>query len=398
MKKLGLKNLIRKSSAGIVATILVFTITIGAIMTVSNLTLAADSLPGISSIRSKLENDGVYTILEIVPDLKLAQFGYLVGGEEPLDVDTLYDDATKEWISWQEYLTKNVETMSEEQRIDYLEDVLVKYNGDYISVGSEPRNKPMWYEQYTEQGVTADNATGVLYGGNTPVYGWLIFKDTSDTEIGWNAKFTKIEGKTYTELLDETTPYYVVDAVQSNAEVVVTDEVLNGYPEYTYTYKKDVSGKYFIPSVTIGELKADIAVGGLVDDGEADDDLSNYYVVRFKRLAIGDFTETTGPAVYMASDIVYLDEKAPYKIPEQTEKGHSLIKPAKTVYYQGGLFSNEMFKQHTMDIDAADVSKYNVNVKTVTPGELKALSREDLSTYLSTIDFIYINLRKYTNF
>lgn len=390
MKKNAFRKLIGKKSTGIIITILTFVIIFGSIFAVPNLTMASDSLPGIVDIRNDMTDPGTYRVLEIVPDLEVAQFGYLVGGEEPLDVATLYDSTTKDWLTWQEYLTKYTETMDETDRIYYL-NTLVANNADYINIGAPSADKPMWYKAYTETGVTPETAENVLYGGNTPVHGWLISDDLRG--IGWNAKFSRIDGKTYTELIAETTPYYIVDTVKADAEVALTEADMTDatYPDHYYTYKKDVSGMYYVPSITFGELKADFEDGGLVDVDEEADELANYFILKFKMLTEADFTATSGPIVYMATDFAYLDTGAPYTIPEQTDKGHNLVKPSDNIYYQGGLYSNEMFKQYSLDIDAADVANYNVDVQTVTAGELNAMSREDLIAYLGTIDFIYLN-------
>ncbi len=390
MKNNVFKKLIGKKSTGIVVTILAFVIVFGAIFTVSNLTLASDSLPGIVNIRNDMASDA-YKVLEIVPDLDVAEFGFLVGGEEPLDETTLYDQTSGEWLTWQEYFAKNSETMDETARRNYLNG-LVAANTDYINVGAST-DTPMWYETYTEFGVTPETADGVIYGGNEPVYGWLISDDLR-TE-GWNAKFNRIAGKTYNELMAETTPYYIVDTILGEAaeKALTDDDITNStYPDHYYTYRKDVSGLFYVPSVTFGELKADVLDGGLVDSGDADDDeIGKYFILKFKILTESDYTAVSGPSVYAAADFAYLDTGAPYKIPEQTSKGHSLTKPANNIYYQGGLFSNEMFKRYTLDIDDAEVANYNVDVQTVTAGTLNAMSSEDLTAYLATVDFIYLN-------
>ncbi len=388
MKNSRFKKLIGKKSTGIIITILTFVIVFGAIFAVSNLSLAADSLPGIVDIRNDMANtDDAYRILEIVPNIDAAEFGFLVAGEEPLDAATLYDTTKLDWITWQEYLTKNTENMSTDDRMNYL-NTLVANNADYISIGAPSADKPMWYQTYTEAGVTPETpGVQVLYGGNTPVYGWLVSDDSKGT--GWNAKFSELSfDDTYDNLVASTTPYYIVDASKADAEVVLDEDTLknNVYPDHYYTYKKDANGKIFLPVETIGQLK---------EKCEADNAwysmLSDYYVVKFKVLTTDDYTSIAGPVVYEASEFTYLDTEAPYIIPEQTDKGHNLTKPSDNVYYTGGLYSNEMFKQHTLDLDAAELANYKVNVLTVTAGELNAMNREQLIEYLGTIDFIYIN-------
>lgn len=388
MKNSRFKKLIGKKSTGIIITILTFVIVFGAVFAVSNLSLAADSLPGIVDIRNDMANsDDAYKILEIVPDLSTAEFGFLVGGEEPLDVATLYDTTTKDWITWQEYLTKNTENMTTDDRMNYL-NTLVANNADYISIGTASPDKPMWYQTYSEMGVTPDTAgVQVLYGGNTPVHGWLVSDDSRGT--GWNAKFSLLSfSESYDNLVASATPYYVVDASKTDAEVALDEDTLrnNIYPDHYYTYTKDTSGKVFAVAETIGELKAKCE-----EDSAWYSHLSDYYIVKFKLLTAADHTGTAGPVVYEASDFTYLDTDAPYVIPEQPDKGHNLVKPSDNVYYTGGLYSNEMFKQYTLDLDAAEVTNYKVNVQTVTAGELNVMSRDDLITYLGTVDFIYLN-------
>lgn len=388
MKNSKFMKIIGKKSTGIIITILTLVITFGAIFTISNLTLAQDSLPGIEEIRNGIKGtDGAYTVLEIVPDLEVSEFGYLVGGQEPLDVSTLYDSNTKDWITWQEYLTKNTENMTTADRTSYL-NKLVAENSDYISIGAPAADKPMWYQTYIEAGVTAETpGAQVFYGGNTPVYGWLISDDLRGN--GWNAKFTRLSfSETYDNLVASKTPYYVLDASKADAQVTITeDDIKNDkYPSHYYTYKRDVSDKYFEPAVTIGELKAMCEA-----DSSWYSKLSEYYVLKLKVLESTDYTANAGPVVYEASDFVYLDMDAPYVIPTQTGKGHNLVKPSNNIYYTGGLYNNELFKQHTLDIDNAELADYNVEVLTVTAGEINVMSREELSALLDTTNLIYLN-------
>ena len=395
MKKNVFKKLIGKKSTGILVTILAFVIFFGAIFSVSNVMLAKDTLPGIGDIRDYMASaNDEYKVLEIVPTLDTAQFGYLVGGEEPLDATTLYDNTTKNWITWKEYLIKNIDTKTPAERESYMAD-LANANAMYLTTTAGDLSKPMWYKPYIEIGVTPETADGMFQGGSVEVHGWLVSDDTK-TE-GWNAKFTRVDGKTYDQWVAEATPYYIVNYNDPGAETPLTNDIINAnpaiYPDHYYTYKKDISGTYFVPSVTFGQLKADIADGGLVDTGDDNTDvIENYYILKFKVFDSGDYTADSGPAaIYAASDFVYLNQDAPYKIPNQSGKGHDLTEPSQNIYYQGGFYSNEMFKKFTLDIDDADVANYKVDVQTVTAGELNAMTAEDLATYLTTVDFIYLN-------
>lgn len=396
MKKNGWKKLIGKTSTGIIVTILAFVIVFGAIFAVSGLTLASDSLAGIVDIRNDI-TEGEYRVLEIVPSRDVAEFGYLVGGEEPLDAATLYDSTNGEWITWQKYLSDNVETMDATGRATYLNNIRASKQA-YISPTEGDLSKPMWYETYVE-GVAPEDADGVLVGGNTPVYGWLVKNDVTSVK-GWNAKFTMVTGKTYEQMMGETTPYYIVDTVDDSAQkaLTISDIENSTYPDYYYTYRKDGSNAFYNPSITFGELKEDVNDPyGLVDPGEEADEIGNYYILKFKVLKSTDYTLNSGPVVYGASDFVYLDAKAPYTIPEDNSKWHKdLTKPSQEIYYKGGLFSNELFKRHTLNVDPGTEADYHVNVQTITAAELNAFSDADLSAYLANVDFIYINAGKNT--
>ena len=129
MEKNVFKKLIGKKSAGIVVAILTFVIVFGAIFSISNLNLAKDTLPGIGDIRDYISGENNdYKVLEIVPTLDTAQFGFLVAGEEPLDAATLYDGTTKNWISWQKYMTDNIDSLTntKDQRVAYMNSLAVK--------------------------------------------------------------------------------------------------------------------------------------------------------------------------------------------------------------------------------------------------------------------------------
>lgn len=390
MVKNKINKIIGKKSTGIITTILSFVIVLGAIFANSNLTIAADSLPGIEGIRNEITDaNAPYRILEIVPNREVAQFGYLIGGQEPLSVADLYDSANKEWMSWQEYLTLHTEDLTPAQRETFMAN-LATANSEYVSMGTPSADKPMWYETYTEAGVDENTAgANVLYGGNTPVYGWLVGNDSMASK-GWNAKFTQSDdGLTLDEYLAEEKPYYMVDTAP-NSVVDITETNLKAgdvYPINWYVYRMDTNGVY-LPSMTVGELYAACeADTGLYTN------VGDYKIVRFKL-----FTETDkalAPWIYEASDFEYLQNNAPYIIETPApgvQKGHNLKKPSHNVYYTGGFHSNEWFKQYVLDIEPAQVSNYNIEVVTMTAGELgDGMTKDELTSFLSTIDFIYIN-------
>lgn len=388
MVKNKISKIIGKKSTGIITTILSFVVVLGAIFANSNLTIAADSLPGIENIRNEITDaNAPYRILEIVPNREVAQLGYLIGGQEPLSVAELYDSANKEWMSWQEYLTLHTEDLTPAQRETFMAN-LATANSEYVSMDAPSSDKPMWYETYTEAGVDENTAgANVLYGGNTPVFGFLA-KNDDMSKPAWNAKFTQSDGLTLDEYLAEEKPYYMVDTIVTITEANLIDE---DYSSKWYVYSEDIENRkpgkppVYMPRMTVGELKSDVGYYDRVNAGE-------FKIITFKLFT--DTDKASEPWIYEASDFVYLQNNAPYitEYDINVNKGHNLKKPSHNVYYTGGFHSNEWFKQYVLDIDADKVSNYNIEVVTMTAGELgDGMTKDELTSFLSTIDFIYIN-------
>ena len=379
----------------------------------SNLTIAADSLPGIVNTRNDITDpNNPYKVLEIVPDTRSAEFGFLIGGEEPLinnaygnvPQDVLYNATTGNWMSVEEYFASNVDTMDANERTAFINQ-LVTDNPNYINVGSASTDKPLWYENYTEEynGAPVDaNTPGaqVIYGGNTAEFGYLKMNDNSAVQIGWNAAFKKITfDATYEEIAARSTPYYMVDTSAESARVLRQEDFMsdveeeNAFPDYYYVYEKiSVANERDTYALygTIEQLReACLENSNLLADVNAEN--GKYFILRFKLFTENDYTANSGPIIYEASEIKYVTYDAPYEIePMQAgTKGHSLVKPANNIYYLGGIHSNEWFKRYTLDIDEDKTSGYYVDVVSVTPSMMNA--QADLKAYIDDFDFIYIN-------
>ncbi len=77
---------------------------------------AADTLLGIEKLRSRyMESGSEFVILEVVPDRKAAEIGYLVGGYEPLLGE--WDEEKQVWKSWRDMLCDLPQT----RRKDFIE-------------------------------------------------------------------------------------------------------------------------------------------------------------------------------------------------------------------------------------------------------------------------------------
>ncbi len=385
MTKSRLRKIATNKITGIIVTVLTFVVVFGAIFTVSNMSMAADSLPGIVNIRNDIANANTpYQILEIVPDddKSSAQFGYLVSGQEPFSAN-LYDATTKSWMSWLDFVENNLETLDEAAR----EVAVNKFYTDnmlYVADSSSPDSKPVWYETYEEVPEGTAGAQ-MITGGEKSVFGWL---ETQTRAKGWNTEFSKVTFiDTYDNFVNSKTPYYIVNnATPLNQTDMEAGDV---YVSTDYIYKVDAAGVYSSEG-TVAELKAALDADPTLYAG-----IGDYYFVEMKQIAVGDYTDTWGPVVYEASldKMVYMDDNAPYKlhIDATNAKGHHLTEPAKKIYYVGGFHSNEWFKKYVLDIDDAETANYHVKVNALTVGEITAMTVEELADYLSDIDFIYLN-------
>ena len=414
MKSNLFKKIIGNKITGIIVTVLSVVVILGAIFSVSNLSIAADSLPGIVNTRNDITDpNNPYKVLEIVPDTRSAEFGFLIGGEEPLinnaygnvPQDVLYNVTTGNWMSVEEYFATNVDTMDASARAAFISQ-LVADNPNYINEGAASTDKPLWYEPYTEEynGAPVDaNTPGaqVIYGGNTAEYGYLKMNDNSAVQVGWNAAFKKITFEaTYEDILAKSTPYYMVDTSAESVRVLRQEDFMseveeeNAFPDYYYVYEKisaETERDTYALYGTVEQLReACLENSNLLVDVNAEN--GKFFILRFKLFTENDYTSTAGPVLYEASEFKYVTYGAPYDVePMQAgTKGHSLVKPSNNIYYLGGIHSNEWFKRYSLDIDADKTGNYYVDVVSVTPAMLNAQG-DNLQAYIDDFDFIYIN-------
>lgn len=379
MAKDRLKRIIRKKSTGVITTLLAFGVTLGAILITSNVALAQDSLPGISNIRDDmLSTDTPYRVLEIVPELKYAEFGFLVDGQEPLQ------DISGNMTKWQEYLSLHTEDLTEAERVNYMES-LATTNADYVGT-SAADGKPLIYTTYQE---VAEGTAGasVIYGNQRDVHGYFAKSTAGDLEK-WNAKFTLVPPADYSydELIaNNVTPYYIVDS----AVALVDETSFSAYPESYYVYQLvNAATNEYSCFGSLKDLK-DVYDAAPVDDKP---DVTDYYIVSFRLITSSDYgagAAIVTPSVYSASDFTYDEVNGPYKVEEtlETEKGHNMIKPSRNIYYTGGFTSDNWMLRYVFDIDEADCGNYSILVDTKTAAEVNSMTSAELDGY----QFIYIN-------
>ncbi len=387
-----LKRIVGNKITGVVVTILTFVIVFGAIFSVSNLSIAEDTLPGIDEIRNNITvGDGsTYTMLEVVPSLDKAELGYLVSGEEPM----YYDATTQQWMDWKVFLAANIENPAYKDQSARETFVNGLFDANYMSVGGMTDDKPMWYQTYQEVTQDTPGAQSIV-GGNQSVTGWL--QSEAVRGVGWNAKFTQlpITNKTLAELEQSKIPYYLVETGGATPVDGTTLEN-GGYCDTDIVYVQDTTNTEttaYIPLLTIAELKAQCDA----DASHALYDTVNttYSLLKFRLFVEADYinlTPTDPPLVlYEAQDITYMESDAPYSLTISGTKGHTLVKPAKVIYYTGGFYSNDWFKKEVLNIDDTEVANYNVQVVEATAAQLSAMTVDELSTFLMDMDFIYLN-------
>lgn len=399
-----LKKMIGKKSTGIIVSILTFGVVFGAIFSVSNVTMAADSLPGIVDIRNDItSSDAPYNILEIVPDKNSAEIGFLIEGQEPLQ------DSTGTTVDWKAYLAEHTEDSDPTVRRNYINS-LISYNSDYVSNGQSD-TMPMWFSTYTEvsEGTTGAN---VIYGGMSQEHGYLIANVAGGNITplgGWNAKFTKgADNITYDDLLAGSKPYYIVEQITplSTKDDFTTEDEFNNYfsslattrgAHYVYTATgSNGFDTIYTYAYSVAELKAlyDANLSDTDTDNDDDIDLSQYCLLQFRLLASGDYGDGAPipyPVVYEIneSDFSYLDSYAPYLVKSTAadQQGHTILKPNNNIYYTGGFVSNNWFKRYVLDIDDASCANYHIEVTVATPDEVNAMSAAELDLF----DFVYVN-------
>lgn len=107
---------------------------------------ANESFNGIGNIVSAHNSDDPYTIMEIVPDLRLAKLGFLVDGEK-----CIYDDSTGSLVTFEQGLAK---CMNKGERSNYVANLQTKLSS--IIQSSLDQLLPIKFETYDEKYVATD--------------------------------------------------------------------------------------------------------------------------------------------------------------------------------------------------------------------------------------------------
>ena len=164
------------------------------------------SFNGIGSIIKSSTEENPFTVVELVPDEKMAKFGYFVEGSEPED--------------WRDNLTK---LRTKNERINYMNGLKNRLSSISASDGTKPLTYTEYKEAYSLDGVPAAD----------------------------EAKYSSFDLATPIEIKKGTViPYKMVDAAGGSFKLEATfkEQAGGDYDEnvVSYEYNQNIDGKYAV--------------------------------------------------------------------------------------------------------------------------------------------------------
>lgn len=344
-----------------------------------------------------------FTVVEIVPYRGMAEIGYLVDGQEPIDEELLSINSASGELS---------------------------FLGDAISVYWRYEEKPLPESGQVDSG---------WYKART-----VEFQNGYFENIGYNkgGKYVRTNGTNYLRVEDGTgTHAAVLNGEMINTYNNIYNTVTNyknvkayfvygrpsGVALYNYTtygpisvtenpnrsgdYDYNVENGRFI--LNKGQGKYDVLFGKvygdrdgyyMLDDYEIVDDNSGDYSFEVRYVARSGGNYILDPS---ASYFTYNEWSANYRFVQNEEalakpsnyyedisgriwvKNQRIIKEYQYTYHVK-LMNNELFKQNSLGIPADQVDNYSVRVITITPEDL---SRPENLHYIDDADLFYINAK-----
>lgn len=199
----------KKSTKALIGVIAATSLTIAAVSVIFSGNPVADatgaSFNGISNIIKGAAAKTPFTVVELVPDKKMAKFGYLIDGSEP--------------ENWKEELTK---LHSKEDRMQYMNDL----HNRLSKISAEDKTKPLTYGEYKEA--------------------YSLDDVNSENE----ADYSSFELETPIELTKGDSGYKMIDSPKGSFKVGVTYHEKYGgdYDENVenYEFSKSTTGKYAV--------------------------------------------------------------------------------------------------------------------------------------------------------
>ncbi len=383
---------------------------------------AKNTLPGIEQLREDyINNTKTYRILEVVPELENAEIGYYIGGQEPFAL--LYDKESGVYGTWQERLLELEEKAAREEFMKALLIEAAKVNAYYEPAGIVP----FTIAEYAECSADTEGATELKVDGEAK-RGYLEYSfGEADEESGeWDATFLVLEDRdTSLDAINGsvTTPYYKAMNVESpftyqELEAFALDYPAEdiyimrpeGYLEYVGAAQQvweetAGSAEYMLFSISGNDVSGGDVM--LLDAEEEEEETTNFYHPYFA-LVDAENPVVAGEQVYLMKEAEYVGSSGGhYALVETVERekpGESFFYNATYLYFTGGITNNEVFKQEVFGLEAADCSRFRVEVETVTPSILNRLFVDKKVTttlegagLLADYDMVYIHGGAATN-
>ncbi len=368
---------------------------------------AKNTLPGIEQLREDyISNTKTYRILEIVPEMSLAELGYYVGGQEPFA--QLYDMESGMYRSWQEMLLMQADKEDREAFVAELCSLAEKINTYYEETGIQPFTIEA-YREY-EPGKQPEDATCLKIDGSVK-RGYLQYGGGE-----WNATFAVLADRNVS--LDSinhsvTTPFYKAMNVERAfsyqelmdfAEVCPEEELYIFRPEGYLEYMGNAAEVWAETERYLEELLQTVS-GNSVSGGDIVSDIwyesSGLYHPYFALIDSAN-PVSVGDQVYLMSEAVYMGEdNGDYTLietQERVEPGEAFVFDAVYLYFTGGLLNNEVFKKEVFGLDEQECDSFRISVEVVTPAMLSALFEQhkitkimDGAELFADYDFVYVN-------
>ena len=231
-RKLKRRRIIAAAGAGLTAAAVLITTVLSRPIDAQ----AAGTLMGIERLRSNVKESGSeYVVLEVVPDGRASEIGYLFDGYEPILSE--WDEETGEWKSWRDVLCE-IETY--EHRADFIrnkkEELQAYYDRAELTSSVPVVIEKGDYEENPD-GKSASGYEEITASGYRKT-GWFTLKKDGDTKTKYLVAFHHdgIYDKSAqgTDIFDlKNTQYYVV-----SSDYEITDENEGNIPDDALVYHK----------------------------------------------------------------------------------------------------------------------------------------------------------------
>ena len=241
-----MKRFTKKRNA-IIAFVLISTVAISAMLINNSLLVEANELfSGIDSIISYNSEANPFNIVELVPEEKMAEIGYLMDGEEP-----------EQWLSSISTMVSSSDDSGYNKRTKYVNDLKTKLTSIIETNGT--KTKPLHYSDYEESYVSSSGLIRLPLANED-----VIEKDTTGYKINdvgtgngayeFNCDYTPVAtGGNY----DQNVDYYIysgagyygvvfegvlLDGISSIAEQLAGRKAYSVKNSHAYVNKSSLEG------------------------------------------------------------------------------------------------------------------------------------------------------------